>query len=195
MQNLKLSGLPDEILWHEFQNGNKEAYGFIYENYADNLYNYGMQITNNIELVEDAIQDLFVEMWRCKNNLAAVKSIKFYLFTCLRREIYKKVKKDSKSSSLENIKPKHLESFISIEDDILIQESIVEKNIKVNNIIKSLCKRQREILYLKFFENQSYQQISELLGLDLKYTYNTASRAFNLIKKNYTLSFFFLLLF
>lgn len=176
--------IDEAMLWDKFKSGDKEAYAFIYENYSDILYQYGMQLTNNCDLVEDAIQDLFVCIWRTKTNLCAVKSIKFYLITCLRREVFKKIKKDNKIYSFDIQNEEHSVTSNSIEDDMLEEEILEEKNHKVQKVFKGLSKRQREILYLKFFENHSYQQIAQILGLDLKYTYNTASKAYNILKKN-----------
>jgi RNA polymerase sigma factor (sigma-70 family) len=189
LQHIHLSKEKDEgSLWREFQNGNKAAYSFIYEQYSDNLYNYGMQLVKNSDLVEDAIQDIFINLWRCRKNLTRVKSIKFYLLTCLRREIIKKIKKENRFISDYN--PSDQKSFQftfnrCIEDDMIEEEASLEKQEKLHRILLSLSKRQREIIYLKFYEDLSYSQIAEHLRLDLKYTYNVASTAFGLIRKHF----------
>ncbi|CAN5403847.1 sigma-70 family RNA polymerase sigma factor [soil metagenome] len=187
----------EEILWCNFQNGDKTAYSFIYEKYSDNLYNYGMQLVNNENLVEDSIQDLFVNLWRCRKNLAPVKSVKFYLITCLKREITKKIKKENKFiSSYMVFDQKPFQFNISREEDMIEAQASFEKKEKLQIILLSLSKRQREIIYLKFYEDLSYSQIADHLGLDLKYTYNVASRAFGLIRKRFVsvFSFFLVLL-
>lgn len=176
----------ERSLWCEFQRGNKTAYSFIYQQYSDNLYNYGMQLTNNSDLVEDVIQDLFVNLWRCKKNLTPVKSIKFYLLTCLRRAIVKEIKKERRFISDDVALDQMSFQFNrSIEDDMIEEQTCLERKVKLQHILVSLSKRQREIIYLKFYEDLSYSQIAEHLGLDLKYTYNLASRAFGLIRKHF----------
>lgn len=184
-------------IWREFQHGNKSAYSYIYEQYSDKLYNYGMHLVANNELVEDAIQDLFVNLWRCRENLASVKSITFYLLTCLRREIIKKIKKENRFITSDHASDKMSFQFSrSLEDDMIEEQVCFERKMKIDHILLSLSKRQQEIIYLKFYEDLSYCQIAEQLGLDLKYTYNVASRAFCIIRKHFvSASACFLLLF
>ncbi|MEO5602420.1 MAG: sigma-70 family RNA polymerase sigma factor [Cyclobacteriaceae bacterium] len=191
LQHVQISNETDEgSLWLEFQSGNKAAYSFIYEQYSNNLYNYGMQMVRNNHLVEDAIQDLFVNLWRCRKNLTPVKSIKFYLLTCLRREIIKKIKKENKFiRDNRACDQKSFQFRTSVEDEIIEEEVSVEKKEKLDHVLQRLSKRQREIIYLKFYEDLSYPQIAEHLGLDLKYTYNVASRAFGLIRKHFVSAF------
>lgn len=172
--------------WLEFQNGSQCAFSFIYQRYSDNLYNYGMQLVSNSDLVEDAIQDLFVNLWRCKRNLAAVRSIKFYLLTCLRRGIIKEIRKGKRLVSDEGVLDRKSFRFSrSIEDDLVEDQISRERKMKLNRILGTLSKREREIIYLKFYEDFTYPQIAKHLDLDLKYTYNIASRAFGLIRKYY----------
>jgi RNA polymerase sigma factor (sigma-70 family) len=187
LHHLQIQKEMDEgSLWREFQNGNKTAYSFIYEQYSDNLYNYGMQLVKNNDLVEDAIQDLFVNLWRCRKNLTAVKSVKFYLLSCIRREIIKKIKTENKFISDDQaVEQKSFQFYGSLEDDMIEEQASLERTGKLREIMLSLSKRQREIIYLKFYEGLTYSEIAESLGLDLKYTYNVASKAFGLIRKHF----------
>jgi RNA polymerase sigma factor (sigma-70 family) len=177
----------DGSAWREFQSGNKTAYSFIYQKYAGNLYNYGMQVVRNKDLVEDVIQDLFVGLWRRRRNITPVRSVKFYLLTCLRRAIVKEIQKANRFTSDDIAWNQMSFQFNpSIEDDIIEAQTSLERKTKLHGILLSLSARQREIIYLKFYENLSYPQIAENLGLDIKYTYNVASRAFCLIKKHFS---------
>ena len=55
--------VPDAEIWDSFKSGSSEALEHIYRTYAKDLFNFGMKIKANSSLVEDAIQELFVELW------------------------------------------------------------------------------------------------------------------------------------
>ncbi len=169
----------DELVWSNFKNGDRRAFAFIYNNYVDFLYNYGRHIVGDETLVEDAIQELFVNLWNSKSHLSEVHSIKTYLFKSLRRALLKKLKK------LRKIRP---EAFLwddrnygmteSIQEVIIRQQEEQEKIRFVRETLDHFTGRQKEILYLKFYQSLGYEEISRVLELDIKYVYNTASKAY-----------------
>jgi RNA polymerase sigma-70 factor (ECF subfamily) len=54
----------DPELWNAFRQGDEQAFAQIYRNYVKVLYRYGLKITPDTSLIEDCIQDLFVERMR-----------------------------------------------------------------------------------------------------------------------------------
>ena len=62
------SGNPD-VLFQEMKNGNREAYAQIYQLYFTNLYEYGLWLASEKDLVMDSIHDLFVKIWTKRNDL------------------------------------------------------------------------------------------------------------------------------
>jgi RNA polymerase sigma factor (sigma-70 family) len=175
---IESSDPQDDSRWLDVKSGDRDAFVHFYNKYADDLLRYGFHLVRDKALVEDAIHDLFVSIWDKKEKSADVNSVKFYLLSALRRILLRKVKKErvwqTKNSNfydITSISPSFLESTIEIQDEAeLIQ--------KVQTALSKLSSRQKEIIYLKFYQNLSYSEISELMGLDQKYTYNLASRAF-----------------
>src|SRR5690606_21215281 len=82
-------------LWSQFKSGNKKALESIYRSYINDLINYGYKITPDADLIKDAIQDLFIELWKSRENLCNVIEPKFYLFKALRNKLYRDLKGES----------------------------------------------------------------------------------------------------
>ena len=57
------------IKWKLFLEGDDQAYSWIYTHYIQVLYNYGLQITPDSEIVKDCIQDVFVKIYKAKKKL------------------------------------------------------------------------------------------------------------------------------
>ena len=73
-------------IWDNFRNGQENAFVLIYNQFIDTLYNYGERLTDDRELIKDSVQDLFVDLWKNKEKLPQVTSVKYYLFKAYKRK-------------------------------------------------------------------------------------------------------------
>jgi DNA-directed RNA polymerase specialized sigma24 family protein len=67
----------NDLTWQAFKQGDRSAFEELYRKYAKVLYNYGRKLKHDPELVHDAIQDLFIELWRLREGLADIVHVKF----------------------------------------------------------------------------------------------------------------------
>ncbi|QGY46976.1 hypothetical protein GM418_25935 [Maribellus comscasis] len=56
-------------VWIQFKSGDQSAFEEIYSEYADTLFNFGLKLTADQDLVKDSIQDLFINLFRYKINI------------------------------------------------------------------------------------------------------------------------------
>jgi RNA polymerase sigma factor (sigma-70 family) len=172
----------NSLVWDEFRAGNESAFIQIYQDYFDKLYEYGMRIVRNEDLVKDAIQEMFIDLRKNRSHLGNTSSIKFYLFKCIKRKI---IKEEGKwNGTLENLDHFHYFQFeYSHEQHLIDQQIEVEKQKKLNVAIQNLSPRKREIIYYFYHEGLSYLQIQELMGFDnIKSARNLIYKALNLLK-------------
>jgi RNA polymerase sigma factor (sigma-70 family) len=172
----------DFATWKEFKKGNELAYTCIYKKYVNILFNYGMKIIPDKEVVKDAIQDLFVEIWKNKENLSDTNNIKFYLFKSIRRKLIRSVK----SANLELNQNIHFdysrEVTSSSEANLIIEELNLENKYKIEEGLNKLSKRQREAIYLRYYEDLSYDDIASLMLISSQSVYNLIFQSLRLLK-------------
>ena len=161
---VKLSAVEEKELWNSFRTGNNSAFITIYERFFDSLYSYGYRINSNEELVKDAIHDVFLDLKQNTSSLGETDSIKFYLFTCLKRRMFRELKKWS------NLKEEFdqndcFEITFSHEQALIDRQVDMEKAQKINAAIQSLSPRKREAIYYVYYEGMSYQQVAALMDL------------------------------
>jgi RNA polymerase sigma factor (sigma-70 family) len=107
---------------------------------------------------------LFLEIYTHRKNLKNPENLEFYLLTALRRIIFHKIKKENRFTNLEGNLTKAF--LFELELDNYENEDFKEERIKVvKDALAELNTSQREILYLKFYNNLSYIEIGELLGV------------------------------
>ena len=80
-----------QVIWERFKAGDRNAFETIYNEFIDVLYAYGAKITPNKNLLEDSIQDLFIDIYRYGSKLRKPEYLEFYLFKSLKRIIIKKI--------------------------------------------------------------------------------------------------------
>lgn len=182
----QLDALEDSKVWQLFQEGVETAFIYIYKNHFDALFSYGSQFSNNEALVEDAIQDMFVELREKRGNSIIRSSIRNYLFTCLRRRILLyKSQSDKISGSFESVAHQSFQLDVSVEQRIIEGQIKEEQKRKLENSLKLLTERQREALYYLYHEGMSYNEIKELMNFtNIRSTRNLIYRALNTIKSS-----------
>ncbi|SDH14135.1 RNA polymerase sigma factor, sigma-70 family [Dyadobacter soli] len=148
--------------WQQFCAGDKSAFGELTElNYAA-LYHYGTRFTPDRDLIKDCLQDLFLEIWEKRETLSYIAAIKPYLFQSLRNNLIRRIRRQSVFS---DIRDDDVEDDISPESDWIIQETDQLTSHRLKQAIDALPKRQKEALYLKYYENLSYEEIATVMGL------------------------------
>lgn len=175
----------DRILWNGLRQGNKQALDFIFEKNIRMLYAYGNKITQNTDLVEDCIQDVFVELWTRRGRLSDTDSIKFYLFKSVRRRIANRLGRDQKNQRLiEEWSDKNDDFEPAIEASFIRDQNDLEQKDALKVAMSNLSKRQREAVHLKFYEKMTYGQLAEILDIDIKSSYKLIGKAIDALRKS-----------
>lgn len=183
----------DRLLWSRLQRGDRNALNVIYTDYLDSLYNYARRITPDKSLVEDCLQDLFVEIWNKREVLGDVHNIKLYLIKAIRHKIINQLV--SKRRMVERDDLSHFEMEVSDKSHFLKQETDAELSVRLKAMVDSLTPKQKEAVYLIYFQELSYDEASIIMGLKIKTVYNLVNLAIGKLreKKDFLIHLRFLL--
>ena len=168
--------------WSAMKAGDKRALIFFYTRYFNVLYNYGTRITRDKAMAEDCIQDLFTEFWSKREGLSEVKNIKYYLFKSLRRKIIYKLSRDSKISVTDDLIAFDIE--LSHKTHYLTQQINAELRQKIIDLVKTLTPKQREAIFLIFYEELSYPEAAKIMDLKIKTVYNLIHMAISKLRES-----------
>lgn len=181
----------DKELWSALKSGDHTALEHIYRLHFPFLYNYGRKIAYNDEMVEDAIQELFIELWEKRNNLSDTDNIRPYLTISVKRKIIKLI---SKSRDTTSDFEEHLFGSEDAIEDLLINTEIKsDKADRLKKALNQLSSRQKEIIYLKYYQGMDYDDIAEVMGLNYQSSRNLVNRAIKKLATVMTLLFIFFL--
>ena len=176
--------LSDAELWDDFRQGSRAAYAAMYERYARVLYNYGYKIAHERQLTEDCIQDVFLIILESRERLAATNSIKYYLFKALRREIVRKLQKRQTYSGGEGAEEAYDFRAIFAYDPTWLDGQISrEQSAELLRELNGLPARQKEAIFLKFFDNLSYEEIAGVMGIEQTSAYKIIYKALDNLQR------------
>jgi RNA polymerase sigma factor (sigma-70 family) len=175
--------VTDNELWQAFKEGNKEAYGQLFSIYYKPLYQYGSKLSVDPSSLEDAIQELFLELWQSRTRLADAISVKAYLFKALKIKLIKWKSQECKRIGLSGEETYLLE--FSYETHLVQEQEDVELKKKLLKTMEYLTKRQQEAIYLKFYNKMSYEEISKVMDISNQATRNLIYKALLILRENF----------
>jgi RNA polymerase sigma factor (sigma-70 family) len=169
-----LSSRTDIELWDSFVLGNKEALGILFKRYYPLLYQYGNKICADRATLEDCLQELFIDLWQ-KKSQQPVQSVKAYLLKALKYKLYKSFRNQKNVADLDNNTNEQFE--LSYESFLINKQDDEEKAKKILDAINSLPLRQKEIIYLRIYKGLTYEEISEVMGINYQVLRNLLCQA------------------
>lgn len=167
--------------WDLIKSGDENAFSKLYNEYADTLFAYGMKIVNQEDVVAEAIQNLFVYLYEKRENLSYPESIKAYLYVSLKRSLIRTASKNRSvlCFSFEQINQTAYDFDLEIDTETaIIQKECNDKLLQnLQSALNELSPQQREVIYLKYYQDCSNDEIAEVLGVSNQIVRNVASRA------------------
>jgi RNA polymerase sigma-70 factor (ECF subfamily) len=173
----------DEKLWNDFRSGSKEAFEYLYRNYVGILYNYGFKICQDKMLTKDAIQEVFLSLLTKYDKVNLTNAIKLYLFKSLRIEIFKKLKAEQRFTDILLVDTDFSMDY-STEDKMIEDEITMIRIRELAQVIDLLPRRQKECIYLRFYEGMTYQEISDIMDIEVSSVYKMLYKAIEKLYEN-----------
>lgn len=179
-------------VWKLFLSGDKYAFEQLIAQNFRHLVNYGTKFTDDKELVKDTIQELFIRFWDKRSNLSDDVNPRAYLTASLRRALYRKIQTLSKFQSFSDFENSTdvFELEISVEAKMIQSEHSSNLVGKIARNLEELPKRQKEVVYLKFFQELSRDEIAEIMGISVQTVSNLLQMAIKNLRTKLTKDMF-----
>lgn len=166
---MKKSGNKNKLdwlqIWVDFKAGDQKAFETIYNTFVDRLFAYGSKITDDDDLVKDAIQDLFIDLYHYSVDLKKPESLEFYLIKSLNRIIISAINKNKRLNTMQESDDVRFDLKFDFEEEFFQKESTAVAEKSVREILKSLDAQKRELLFLKFHIGLKNREIAEILNI------------------------------
>ena len=167
------------IAWDNIMGDDREAFSKAYLELYNRFYNYGSLLTSDVSLIEDSIQEVLLVLWTSRKNLSSIANPDGYYYTLFRRALFKRLKS---TANLVAIEQGEWEPAFAADAVFIKKEADQALQQKMKAAVDSLTSRQREAIYLRFYEGLSYEQVAATLDISVKGTYKIIARALQSLK-------------
>lgn len=176
----------EQALWESFVKGDDSAFDKLYQSSFRRLFNYGMKLCKQHDLVKDAIHDLFIDLWKYRSKPSNIQVIRSYQYKALRNIILKA--QIQHAPAVADEAGYHFSFDTSTETKLILEETQVGQINRLNKALNLLTQKQREVIFLKFFDQLSYEEVSHVLGISTKATYKLVGRAIAFLREKMILT-------
>ena len=154
------------------EDGNQQAYAELMQNYRDSLYMLMYKMVNDPYEAEDLTIEAFGKAFCNLNQYTCEYAFSTWLFkiasnNCtdfLRKKKVQYLMIDARNADDDNSAPFELPDDKSTPEEQLFDK---EKVVQVRNFVNQLKPHYRQLIELRFYEELSYEEISERLGMPL----------------------------
>ncbi len=156
--------LPDEELLQRYvRREDVRALGTLYERYMPMVYGVCLKILKDAGQSEDATLAIFEELLR-KTREHEVENFRGWLYVLARNHALMQWRKKHRHPT-EHLAPEQMSRFDAPTDDPAFE--LPEKTNALERCLAGLADLQRRCVQLFYYEDNSYKEISEMLGLEL----------------------------
>jgi RNA polymerase sigma-70 factor (ECF subfamily) len=158
----KTSDFTDEQLILEIRENNKELYSEVIRRYQVKLSHYLKKFFRNQDELEDVLQEVFIKVYRNLYGFDIEKKFSSWIYRITHNEAVNHLKKNYKKNiSLDE------QEWEIVDEKFDLNDQIDNKQLreKVTGALMALKEKYREPLILYYFEQKSYEEISDILRL------------------------------
>lgn len=154
----------------------------LVHNLSRNLYGFAYRILRNQEASEDAVQEVFVKLWKMKSRLGEYKSVEALAVTMIRNQCLDQLRKQKTGrENEESVVSLYNISGLSPQDQLEMSETIVI----LNRIIDELPEIYRQVIRLRDIDELTYEEIAEKTGQNINTLRVNLSRARKIVREKY----------
>lgn len=142
--------------------------------YSSRLYRMAFRLMNNREEAEDIVQEVYVKLWGMRNDLNKYNSIEALSIRITRNLCLDQLRRRKvNQNALKAEKLKEESHSVTPAEDLEKKEEIE----LIHTLIAALPEPQRSLVYLRHLEGKEYEEISEMVNMNVNAIRVSISRA------------------
>jgi RNA polymerase sigma factor (sigma-70 family) len=142
---------------------------------GQNLYRFASGILKDSHEAEDVVQDIFMKLWNMRDRIEEINNLNAFAYKMTRNICLDKLKgrrmhyydTTGKGVPEPEVNDPNPESMVEMKDSAE----------RVKNLISNLPEQQKSIIYMRDVDGYSYEEISEIMSMEINAIRVTLSRA------------------
>ncbi|MBN1844396.1 MAG: sigma-70 family RNA polymerase sigma factor [Sedimentisphaerales bacterium] len=166
--------LGDEKLFESFRAGDQQAYTRLVHRYEKEIYNFLLRFLGSSALAEDVFQETFLQIYLSADSFQSGRSFRPWLYTIAankaRDALRSRARRPTVQLTTGDDQAELGRLWDTLNAEVTTPEQIYsQKQLQqlVRKVADQLPDHLREILILSYFDQLSYKELSEVLGIPL----------------------------
>jgi RNA polymerase sigma-70 factor (family 1) len=156
--------LPEDenVILAKVASGNTRAFAIIYNTYRKRVYTVALQYLHSENQAEDAVQEVFLKLWRLEDNLTNIKNLEAYLLQLTKNKCLNMMRRQKlEDLYIEPLADGFDYADSGTEDQILLNDT---RKI-VNEGVAMLPPKQKLVYQLCRIQDLKYEKVGEKLNI------------------------------
>lgn len=173
------SETKDHADWIALIKGDKHSFENLFKRHYSSLHQYGYKLTGDASVVDDCLQEMFLYIFEKRQKLGEVKYVRAYLFKSFRRLLLRTMRNRQKL-----VYVSLNESWKVVPNELEMIETLERQRKYLVKLINELSPREREMIYMRYYNDLSIQEIAEVLSISYRAVVNTLYKAMVKLREN-----------
>ncbi len=175
----------DQLIWKAFKAGSPDALAILFRKYYAGLLRYGTKITQDEAIAEDNLQTFFLYLFEHRDGINIPQNSQAYIFRSFRRSLLQKIRRRQKErTQLTTFQHHQIIDIQFAPSEIPADEDDGGRKSKlILGLVNALPRRQREAIYLRYYEGLNVKEVAEVLGITYQGTVNTLYKGIKALRK------------
>lgn len=169
MENINM--LTDDMLVARYSEGDNKAFDELLARYQSKLFNYIYFIVRSQELTEDLFQEAFVKAITTiqQGRYTAAGKFGAWLTRIAHNLIIDSFRQERNENTISNDETEvDLFNDADLCDDNVEVQMVNEQTLcDVRRLLDALPDNQREVVYMRFYQDLSFKEIAEITGVSI----------------------------
>ncbi len=161
----------DASLASRTQKGDRDAFGELVNRYQARIYSFCFQFFRNRDLAADMAQETFLRAYRYIKKYDPNRKFSTWIYSIAKNICIDEHRKKSrgKTISIDDVAPERIQSY---EDSRHLKNPMqismqMQDRMMLEEAIARLPEKYRTAIILCYFQEMSYQEVADVLGLNL----------------------------
>jgi RNA polymerase sigma-70 factor (ECF subfamily) len=173
--------LDDKLIIKNLKEGDVLSFDNIFKKYNKKVYFFALSYLKNKEEAEDVVQEVFMNLWRYRDQINEYYVFSKYLFKITYNSTCKKFRKQaSDKKQLEEV----MRNFIFEDNSPNLDIEYNSMLETANSLIEKMPSRQKEIFLLNINGQLTNEQIAQQMNISKKTVENYLAKAKTSLKKS-----------
>lgn len=146
----------------DLKNGDTFALSKIYAVYAEQVYHLAYKLLKDTGWSEDLVQEVFLKIWKNKEQLEDSQAVWPFLYTLTKRESLNKLRSIRRSQVAFDRLLQYVEGFSASAEEQLINKELA---MKIKECFAELPAQQERAIIMSKVQGMSYKEISNELNI------------------------------